>query len=68
MIVVTANADYLFDAIVIGCNFLIGQRPVFLDALQGPLFKVSGSVAQGNRVPMQGSAPEGAYSIDRDVI
>jgi hypothetical protein len=67
MIVVAANPDDLFDAIVIGFEFLIAQRPVFLDALQRPLFEISRGVAQGNGVPMQGSAPEGAHSIDRDV-
>jgi len=32
--IVPANPDDLFDAIVIGCEFLITQRPVFLHALQ----------------------------------
>ena len=68
MIVIPANPNDLFDAIVIGCEFLIAQRPVFFDAVQGPLFEISRGVAQSDGVPMHGSAPEDAHSIDRDVI
>ncbi len=33
MVIVAANPNDLFDAIVVRFDFLVGQRPVFLDAL-----------------------------------
>ncbi len=68
MIIVAANTDDLFDAVVVGGYFFIGERPVFLDALQRPLFEISRSIAQGYGVPMQGSAPKSAHSIDRYIV
>ena len=68
MVVVAANPDDLLDAVVVGCDLLVGYGPVFLDALQRPLFEISGGVAEGDGVPMHGSAAEDAHSIDGDGI
>ncbi len=63
-VVVSADADGLLDAFVVGREFVVTDRPVVLDATQRAFAKVRRRVAQHHRVPVQRAATQDADAID----
>ncbi len=55
-VVIAADADHLFNALVVRGEFFVGQRPVDIDAVETVFAEVGGRVAQDYGVPMNGAA------------
>ena len=67
-IVVAANSDDLLNALIVRCYFLIGDGPVFLDALHGPFFEIPRRITQRDRIPMHGSSADDTHPVHADLI
>lgn len=68
IVIVTADSDHLLDSIIKWCEFVVSERPVFLDAVQRPFLKVARRVAESNSVPVASSAAYDACPIHPRIV
>src|SRR5579875_2159278 len=68
MVVPPRNADNPFDAIVIGRQFLVAQRPIFFNSRQRPLPKILRCIAQSDGIPMQCPPTENPDAVHSDRV
>lgn len=67
-VVVAADADHLLDALVIGRELVVGERPIDVDAVEAVFAEVGGRVAEDDGVPVNGAASEDTDAVDADVV
>ncbi len=67
-IVLPADANHLLDPAVIRFKPVIRQRPVFLDTVHEPPFKIPFRVAESNGIPMDSPAADHPDSVDAHLV
>src|SRR5207237_1106244 len=67
-VVLAANANHLLDPLVVGRQFIVSQRPVFLDAVHGPSLEISLRASEHHGIPVHGPATHDANPVHADGI